>query len=338
MRNDTRLVYNRLCKDIAELNHVPDATVHFSVEPSVTQKIEQRIQESAEFLQLINIVPVQELTGETIGLDATPHASRTNTSAGERRQPRDVTSMSLDNSYHCQKTDYDTYLKYGKLDAWAHRPEFQTKVRDAIIKSQALARIMVGFNGTHIAKTTDRNKFKMLEDVNKGFPQKYRENAPENVLSDDGSGSGKVQVGLGAPEYKNLDALVYDCVSNLIDPLYQQDDRLRVIVGKDLIDNRHFPLVNNNNTPTEVLAVNTILGMDKIGGVKAITVPYFPANAIMITPLENLSIYYQESGRRRHLRDEPDYDRVTNYESSNDDYVVEQYEAGCFIENIELVE
>lgn len=54
-------------------------------------------------------------------------------------------------------------------------------------------------------------------------------------------------------------------------------------------------------------------------------------------PLENLSIYYQESARRRLVRDEPEYDRVTNYESSNDAFVVENYEAGCLIENIQLV-
>ncbi|MCW0033895.1 phage major capsid protein, P2 family, partial [Burkholderia pseudomallei] len=52
--------------------------------------------------------------------------------------------------------------------------------------------------------------------------------------------------------------------------------------------------------------------------------------------LSNLSIYYQEGARRRTLKEVPERDRIENYESSNDAYVVEDFGCGCVAENIEL--
>lgn len=337
MRNSTRVLFNQFVSTIAQLNNVASATDKFNMDPVVQQRLESHIQETSEFLKLINQVPVDEQSGDTIGLDAIPNASRTNTAAGNRRQPFNVVTMGLDNSYHCRKTDYDTYIPYNKLDAWAGHKDFELKLRDLIIKSQALARLMIGFNGTHAAKDTDRAAYPLLEDVNIGWLQKYRDNAPQNVLSNIDA-TGEVRVGVNTGHYKNLDAVVFDAVRNLIDPIYRDDTRLRVIVGRDLMNNRQFPMVNNNNTPTEIIATQTLLGLDRIGGIQSMDAPYFPPNAIFIQPLDNLSIYTQKGSRRRNVKDEPEYDRVTNYESSNDDYVIEYYEAGCLIENIVFVD
>lgn len=326
MRNETRILFDRLLNNIATLNKINDASKKFNVSPSIQQKLEKHIQESTAFLGMINIIPVKDQTGEVLGLDAVPFASRTNTSAGKRRNPTDVTSMGKLNEYHCRQTNYDTAIKYAKLDAWASHPDFEIKLRDLVTKSQALARIMIGFNGTSHAADTDITANPLLQDVNKGWLQKYRENHAENVMTG-------VTIGTGGT-YQNLDAAVYDAVNTLIDPLYRDDDRLRVIIGRNLVNNRHFPMLNKDNAPTEVIAANQLLGLDVIGGVKAMTAPYFPENGIFITPLENLSIYWQDGSRRRHVKDEPEYDRVADYQSSNDDYVVEHYEAGCVIENI----
>jgi hypothetical protein len=35
------------------------------------------------------------------------------------------------------------------------------------------------------------------------------------------------------------------------------------------------------------------------------------------------------------VKDEPEYDRVTDYQSSNEAYVIEDLEYACLIENIE---
>ena len=58
----------------------------------------------------------------------------------------------------------------------------------------------------------------------------------------------------------------------------------------------------------------------------------------MITRLDNLSIYWQEGTHRRLIDEVPKRDRIENYESINEDYVIEDYAAGCLVENIEVGE
>ena len=43
----------------------------------------------------------------------------------------------------------------------------------------------------------------------------------------------------------------------------------------------------------------------------------------MITSLDNLSIYVQEGTWRRHIKDKPEKDRVEDYNSRNEGYLVE---------------
>ena len=83
-----------------------------------------------------------------------------------------------------------------------------------------------------------------------------------------------------------------------------------------------------------MLAADVIISQKRIGNLPAVRVPYFPADAMLITKLENLSIYFQLGGRRRHVKEEPEKNRIANYESSNDAYVIEDYGLGCLVENI----
>lgn len=339
MKNSTRQQFNGYLANQAQLNGVPSATEQYTVVPSVQQKIEERIQESSEFLGKINIIPVTDQKGEALGLGISGGiASRTNTKAGKRREPKNVGELGVIYTYVCEKTDFDTSINYALIDSWARDPKFQEKIRDAVLKRQALDRITVGFNGTHVADDTDIDVNPLLQDVNIGWLEKWRTKSPESVMTESEAGTGKVSVGATATTYKNLDAAVKDCVDNLIDPIVRDDSDLRVILGRDLKQSRDFNMVNDNNTPTEVIAVNSLLMLDKVGGITIEpTPPNFPADAILITPLDNLSIYYQEGSRRRNHRDEPEYDRVAFYESDNEAYVVENYKAGCLIENVELV-
>jgi hypothetical protein len=58
----------------------------------------------------------------------------------------------------------------------------------------------------------------------------------------------------------------------------------------------------------------------------------------LITIPANLSIYYQTGGRRRTIIDNPKKDRIENFESSNDAYVVEDFGAACLLDNVSFVE
>ena len=96
-------------------------------------------------------------------------------------------------------------------------------------------------------------------------------------------------------------------------------------------------MVNVNQAPSETLAADIVISQKRVGGLPAATVPYFPANAMLVTTFDNLSIYWQEGARRRRMEENPKRDRVENYESSNDAYVVEDNDRAALVENIQLV-
>lgn len=333
MRNETRVLFEKYTDQIAKLNGIGDSSKKFSIAPSVQQTLETKIQESSEFLGRINMIGVRELKGEKLGLGVTSTiASRTNVD-NNPRTPRDVTSVD-GKEYECKLTEFDTAIPYSKLDAWAKFPDFQARIRDAIVRQQALDRIMVGFNGTSAAAQTNRAVNALLQDVNIGWLQKYRTEATARVLKEV-SLANKVRVGK-AGDYENLDALVYDAVNELIDPWHRESTDLVAIVGRKLMSDKYFPLINKEQAPTESKALDLIISQKRIGGLGAVRAPFVPEGTIFVTSLENLSIYWQEESRRRHIKEAPERNRIENYESSNDSYVVEDYGFGCLIENIEL--
>jgi len=340
MKQKTRFAFNAYLTQLARLNgiDVTDLSSKFSVEPSVAQTLEDRIQESAAFLTQINVMGVSEQSGQTLGLGVGGSIAGTTDTTAKDREPTDPTLMA-NVEYKCEQTNFDTALTYAKLDMWAKFQDFQVRIRDAIVKRQSLDRIMIGFNGERRAKTSNRVENPLLQDVNKGWLQKIREDAPDNVMgstTNDGViTKDAVKVGKGG-SYANLDALVMDAVNELIDPIFQDDDELVVICGRELLSDKYFPLVNNEQANTEKLAADLIISQKRMGGLQAVRAPYFPANAVLITRLDNLSIYWQEDTRRRSVIDNPKRDRIENFESVNEAYVVEDYRCIALVENIEI--
>lgn len=323
---------------IAAINQVADVAQKFNVEPAVQQRLESKMQESSDFLGRINIIGVTPIKGEAIGVGVSgPNASRTDTTSAER-ETRALHALDSD-QYECAQTNFDTHISYKLLDAWAHMPNFQPLVAAAILKRQALDRIMIGWNGTSVAATTNLSSNPKLQDVNKGWIQKLREGRPANVMSQVQS-TGKIKIGAGvtaAEGYKNLDALVFDMVGGL-DPWHQDSGDLVVICGRKILSDKYFTIVNQADKATEMVASDVLMSTRRMGGLPAVRVPHYPDNAITVTPLANLSIYYQKSARRRMLIDNPKRDRLENYESSNDAYVVEDFGAMVHAEKIEIVE
>ncbi|WP_290435556.1 phage major capsid protein, P2 family [Aeromonas caviae] len=340
MRNETRQKFNEFTGQVAKLNAITSAMVQFNVQPSVQQTLETKMQESVEFLSMINVIPVPEMKGQKVGIGiSSTIAGRTDTSSKDR-QPADPSAL-YPHDYECAKTNYDTMLGYNKLDIWAKLHDFQTRIRDAILKRQGLDRIMIGWHGTSVAKDTDRTANSLLQDVNKGWLQHIRDDAPAKVMDEVAEGSGKIYIyqpkgetDTKSGDYHNLDALVFDAVNELIEPWYQDDTDLVVICGRKLLSDKYFPIINNADDNQNKLAGQVLVSQKQIGGLKAVRVPYFPEDALLVTKLDNLSIYWQEGARRRHIEEEPKRDRIVNYESSNDAYVVEDYDCVALIENI----
>lgn len=344
MRKETRFKFNQYLSRIAELNGIKtsDLDKKFTVEPSVTQTLFDKIQQSSSFLKLINMVTVGELTEEKVGIDVTGSiASTADTDGGVERKTADFSKMDA-YRYFCHPVNFDYHLKYNKLDLWARFEDFQIRIRNAIIKRQALDYITIGFNGVSRAATSDRAQNPLLQDVAPGWLQKYRNDAPERVMSsvtdDDGTViSDTIKVGKGG-HYANLDALVMDGFESLVAEIHRENPEMVVICGRRILTDKYFPMINKFQANSEQLAGELIISQKTIGQLQAVRAPFFPANSILITTLDNLSIYLYEDGHRRHIVENPKLDQVENYEQVKVDFVVEDYEAGCLIENIEILE
>lgn len=343
MKNSTRFKLNAYMSVLAEINKINLSALNskFTVEPSVAQTLETKIQESSEFLTRINIVPVPEQSGERLGLGIGSTIAGTTDTTQKEREPTDPTYIDGE-GYKCTQTNFDTALPYAKLDMWAKFSDFQVRIRDMIVKRQALDRIMIGFNGIKREKTSNRVQNPLLQDVNIGWLEKIRQEKPSQVVGQHIDSNGKViadKITIGKKGlFRNLDAVVMGAVTEKIAVQYQDDTELVVICGRQLLADKYFPIVNKDQPNTEALAADLIISQKRIGGLPAVRAPFFPADAMLITRLDNLSIYVQDDTRRRAIIDNPKRDRVENLESVNEAYVVEDYDCTCLIENIEMLE
>lgn len=335
MRQETRELFNRYIQHQSELNSIPAEHMAgaFTVAPTPAQNLETAIQESNDFLKKINLIGVDEAEGEALllGLNGSI-AGRTNTSNNTRRHPADHSALSKD-TYACKKTDFDSAFPYALVDQWAKFKDFQVRLSNAIAHRHGLDRIMIGFNGTSVAAQTNRTNNPLLQDVNIGWLQKLRTSAPERVM-DEGATTGKVTLG-STGDYKTLDGLVYDA-KQLLDVWHRNHPDLVVVLSRDLVHARFMAALDNGaDSNVEDESAERILSRSKLGGLPIVDAPFFPDGTVLVTTLNNLSIYYQNGTRRRHVKDEPEYNRLADYQSSNEAYVIEDFGLAALVENIE---
>ena len=326
--------YAELQEAIAETYGVERASKMFSVEPSVAQELNDSITAKADFLERINVVPVSEIKGEKVFIGVNgPVTGRTNTKTKDR-EAKDASALEH-TLYELADTQSDVGLPYAKIDAWAKFPDFKDRYSAAVQKRIAQDRIVIGFHGTSAAVQTDLAANPKLQDVNKGWLQQLREQAPQQVLKE-GTAAGKVTLGAGG-DYANLDALVHD-TKQMVDEILREDGDLVAIIGSDLLAADKAKLyTKQGDTPTEKERIENAQVISTYGGLPAFSVPNFPVNAVLVTSWDNLSIYFQDSSWRKQTVDNPKRSRVEDYNSRNEGYVIEQLEKIALTENVELV-
>ena len=309
----------------------PSSDTKFNVQPAVEQKLEQAIVEKADFLKAINVVGVRDLEGEKVAVGANGTiARRTNTDDNDR-QTKSVAGLS-DEKYRCEKTEFDTHLKWSTLDAWSSQPNFQKLVNGAVTTQIARDRLMIGFNGEEAAAETDPNANPLLEDVNIGWLKHIKTARPESFLSG-------IKIGAGAgADFKNIDAAVYAARHELIAPWHENDTSLESIMGSGMLVDKNVAAIESNEAATERAALQTLLYNNLVGTLRPSLVPFFPSKSLLITSKKNLSIYYQRGSRRRYVKANPKRDRLEDFQSVNEAYVVEDLDkaavlSGCLFWN-----
>lgn len=332
---------------IAQVNNAANIHRQFSIDPTVEQRIEDLQTESVEFLREINIYPVRDLKGQTIGMGANNMIGARTSAANLPRQPKYVGRMQ-DKGYELFDTEFDTMLPWALIDAWSKFPDFSARYSRAVATAIGLTRISIGWHGTSAAAQTNRVDNPNGEDINIGWLQKLRIERPDHVmgrvLAGDGTATGAAAPVLVGKDqaYQNIDALAYDLISGM--PSWARTSTEHVVlVSADLVDEKYFPMVNRALAPTidggkatsDEVTGTIIKSQKQIGGRPAWIVPFFPEGTLFVSPPKNLSLYWQEGSRRRYIKDEPENKRgLVDYNSANEGYVIEDDDFAVMAENI----
>lgn len=355
-----RQALDGLFSAIAGLNGASRGVAHqFTLDPTAEQRLEDLQRESVAFLDRINVFGVRDLIGQVIGLTTSDFIARRTSEANLPRTPRYIGSLE-DREYRLYETEFDTKIPWAVIDAWSKFPDFAQRYARHVAISIALSRISVGWNGTSAAAHTNPTTSPLGQDVNIGWLQKLRLERADHVMGRLTVTADGVTTATGAaapiyigPEsetsdgdYKNIDALAYDLIAGMPD-WARNSTEMTVIVSQDLVDEKYFPMINRplsekidgGRSTSDELTYDIVMSAKQIGGRPAVVVPKFPAKTMAITPLKNLSMYYQEGSRRRYIRDEPEIKAsLVDYNSVNEGYVIEDTDFMVLAENIEFGE
>lgn len=310
----------------------------YTISPTAVQIMYDEIAQNTELLQKINLRPKTEKVGEVIGLSSGLIGSNTDTTgAGKERKPKPIHNLS-GRKYSLEKTNFDAALRYDEIDQWAHLTDFPKHINKKIAESIALSLVTIGMNGTSRADDSDASTNTMLQDVAKGWLQKMREENKARCIGTAGTSVTSVPHGPGATNYKNLDAVVTDAL-NIMDERFADRSDFVVLTSRRTVGDKYLRIVNKSgDTATEIEAGGRLNKERTLGGLPVMYVPNMPQNTLLITPLSNLSIYYQISGERRLIVDNPRKDQLESLQSKNIDFIVEEYGAAVLIENLKYTE
>ena len=310
----------------------------YTIAPTAVQTMYDEIAQNTELLQKINLRPKTEKVGEVIGLSSGLIGSNTDTTgAGKERKPKPIHNLS-GRKYSLEKTNFDAALRYDEIDQWAHLTDFPKHINKKIAESIALSLVTIGMNGTSRADDSDASANTMLQDVAKGWLQKMREENKARCIGTAGTSVTSVPHGPGATNYKNLDAVVTDAL-NIMDERFADRSDFVVLTSRRTVGDKYLRIVNKSgDTATEIEAGGRLNKERTLGGLPVMYVPNMPQNTLLITPLSNLSIYYQISGERRLIVDNPRKDQLESLQSKNIDFIVEEYGAAVLIENLKYTE
>jgi len=291
----------------------------FAITGPQEERLLEAVQQSNEFLQLINMPLVTDIQGEKV-FAGTQQTITGRKKDGRFRRVVDPTG----GKYSCAETDSGVIIPWKTADTWARMGgDFLAKYAAFVQRQISLDQMMIGWNGTSVAESSDPTVKKLLEDVNKGWMQWMRDNLTKNILTG-GKTASKINIGTDKDaDYTSLDHLAYDLRQGL-DPVHRQRTDLVLMVGADIIAKEADAAGKmHGRTPTERAAMKAMDLMGSFGGLPAVILPNFPARGCVITTYDNLSIYTQEGSMRRAFKDDDEHKGLVDSYYRNEAYVVE---------------
>lgn len=320
----------------SKLNGGANPTKVFNVAPAVVQKMEDHVKQSNEFLRQINNVGVKEVKGQILGFGVPGTVTKRTRSAnpdGSKRRPTDPSALRA-RDYECHEVEQDSVITWDKIDHWAHLSDFYQRYRDSVTFAKARDRLLIGWHGQGVADDTDPDTHSRLQDVNEGWIQYMINENPSQVLGLNPDGSIKhIKVDQEAQDadFRSMDELVYHLRYGLLHPLYRERTSLRVLTGDELVlyENGALLAADAQTQVTERLVTKLYMNNQQLGQVQRAKSDEFPTRGIFLTPLDNISRYYQTDSVRRKISDnDHKYKGIVDYNFVREDYVLEAAE-GC---------
>lgn len=339
MQPKTKLQYKALVAAMAKTYAVESTSgEQFAVSEPLETTLNQKIQESVEFLSMINVLPHTDLKGQALelGFDGLI-ARRTDTDSKDRTGSE--LGAPNGSTWEMAEMEFDVFIKYKTMDTWNRMGNLRNLYMSSVYRCVGLDRMTIGWHGTSVAAgDSDPVANPLGQDLNKGWPQILRDQAPEQVMEEGNhTGSGKIFVGANENnlDYQNLDALVGDLYNNI--PVEHRTGNEVAIVGSALVAADSNKVLNAHaGQPTEKAVGITTL-TKSYGGLKAIQVPRFPANGVFVGDLKHLHLYYQDGTMRRQTEDIPKRKRVADYISANECYAIGDMKAVAMVEPANIV-
>lgn len=319
------------CQALAKANEVADVSKQFNITPPMETKLRQAIMHSVAFNSMISIMPVDDVKGQVVDVGDSGLVTGRKTGArfyGELGQGG--------HTYDLVETDSGAYINWETMTQWANsgsQGEWMKLMNNAITRNFGLDILRVGFHGTHIAAgDTDPVTYPLGQDVNKGWLAIVKEEAPAQVLAS----ATLDPTGQTAGSYKNLDSLANDLENTTIHEVFQGDDELVILVGRDLVAAEQHRLLESADKPTEHKAAQSLA--KTINGRKVYTPPFFPPKAMWITTLKNLQVLTQKGTQWRKSRNEEDRKRFETSYLRMEGYGVGRFEKFAAIEQVDVVD
>ncbi|HDZ9210392.1 phage major capsid protein, P2 family [Aeromonas dhakensis] len=326
---------NKYCDALAKAYGIDITKLgkQFSVTGPVETTLRSALLASVEFLGMITCLDVDQITGQVVQVGVGQLYT------GRKKGGRFKGEVGVDgNKYELKETDSCASLSWATLCTWANagsEGEFIKLVGEFVNTAFALDMLRVGWNGVSAADTTDPESHPLGEDVNKGWHQIAREwnGGSQIIKAEEGK---KIYFDPdGKGDYKTLDEMASDLISTTIDPLFQQDPRLVVLVGTDLVAAAQAKIYSEATKPSEQIAAQQLA--KSIAGRKAMIPPFFPGKRMVVTTLDNLHCYTQRGTRKRKADDNQDTKSFDNQYWRMEGYALGEHKAYGGFEEADIV-
>lgn len=256
-------------------------------------------------------------------------AGRVNTETHDR--PTTNIGGTTGASYIAEPTDHDTHVTFDTLNDWAmarNNREFQKMVEERRRRTVIEDLQRIGWNGTSVAKPTNKIGNPLGQDVNLGWIKNIKENAATQVI--DASEGGGIEIDPEG-EFSSIDAIAL-YMKELIPSQYHND--LRFYASSNFFTARNVRLAETSQA-FELVNGNAARAMHVVGGdIIARTPRYFPDDTVVLTVRKNLAFRVQRASQRKGYFVNHKRSRIENYFTQNEAFPVANYEAVIVLENL----